>query len=399
MPKPILMPQVGQDIKTARIVEWYVKEGDRIKPGDLVAAVESDKATFEVEAFDGGIILRRLFSPGDEAVVLEPIAFIGESDEQNISVPEKSDQKPEKIPASSRVLQSDDKPSDAKILISPAARRAAKMHHIDLFSLKGSGPNGRIIKRDVLNRLHVQEDTAVKEAHIALDNNEIEKEIPFSKMRRQIADRMVYSKQTVPHFYLDCDVNVTRTLAWRENFNKDNKQQVSVNDLLLKATAVTLKKYPRLNAHVLQERLLLLNRIHIGIAVSVDDGLLVPVLEDAGQKSLAQISAESAQIIAKARMGKIKASAAATFTISNLGMYGINHFLPIINPPECAVLGAGKIEKRFVPFENDTIKICSMMNLSLVCDHRAVDGTYGAQFLAELKKILEEGLFTMEDKV
>jgi pyruvate dehydrogenase E2 component (dihydrolipoamide acetyltransferase) len=392
MPKPILMPQVGQDIETARIVEWYVKEGDRVKTGDLVAAVESDKATFELESFDDGIVLQLLFSPGQEAKVLEPIAFIGEARDKPHEVANSTHQetkpKPKPVPPTAKNHGMDRfKPEQgAKIYISPAARRAAKIHQINIASVKGSGPNGRIIKRDILRYVPVMEPPGSAEL--------MAKEIPLSKMRKQIADRMVYSKQTVPHFYLSCDINMSNALAWRTKYNTEKDQKISVNDLLLAATAAALKKYPKLNAHVQEGRILLQERINIGVAVSSEEGLLVPVLEDVDKKSLEQISLESAQIVAKARGGRIKAAAPATFTISNLGMYGISHFLPIINPPESAILGVGKIEKKLIPYGDDGIKICSMMNLSLVCDHRAVDGTYGAQFLAELKHVLEEVLFT-----
>lgn len=390
MAKPILMPQVGQDIETARILEWYVEEGDYVKNGDLVAAIESDKATFELESFEEGTVSQILYRAGEEARVLEPIAFIGEQED-----------KPEKIPAASKPEELKKEKSKTlpppvikeqrlKLFISPAARRAAKIHDINPETVKGSGPNGRIIKRDILN---VSSGIAAGLS----ENSSGEEEIFFSSVRQKIAVRMAASKQTIPHIYLSCEVNMNSCLDWRINILTTTGQKISVNDLLLAAAAMTLKQYPNLNAHVFSDRIKRQARINIGIAVGTDKGLLVPVLEDVDKKSLAEISTLSKQIITKARSGRIKATVAASFTISNLGMYGITHFLPIINPPECAILGVGMIEKKLIPFEQDSIKICSMMNLSLVCDHRAVDGIYGAQFLAQLKKILEEVLFTRDN--
>lgn len=397
MAKPIIMPQVGQDIDTAIISEWRIKENDRVKKGDIIAIVDSDKASFEVEAFESGTVLKILYEEGDEAKVFEPIAYIGEPGERLKEA--KIDDKRTVETDNSQENQKDIELKvirKSKVFASPVARRIAKKYKIDLSKILGSGPGGRIIKRDVIAVIpNGREEEAVVREKEPVETPELtsiskkDLEIPFPKIRQKIADRLVQSKQTIPHFYLFRDIDMTAALAWRSAYNQTAQTKVTVNDIIMKAVASALSKFPKMNAHVANNKLILRNNINIGVAVSVDNGLLVPVIANADQKDIQEISRISRKNAEGAKKGILKVQSSGTFTISNLGMYAINGFLPIINPPECAILGVGSIEKRVVPFENNCIGIRDMITLSLVCDHRAVDGTYAAQFLNTVKNQLE----------
>ncbi len=399
MAKAINMPQVGQDLETALIVEWRVKEGDKVKKGDVVALVESDKATFEVEVFEDGTVVSILFKEGEEAKVFAPIAYLGEAKEE----PPTAKATPA-APTSPATIVRPDAPSSAhaiageKVFSTPSARRLAKEHSIELKNVTGTGPNGRILKQDILAAISTATLQPAKEAPrqivpqiepIVPPSAEPEDRIvPFTKIRQRIAERLLQSKQTIPHFYLFMDMDVTAALAWRNAFNTSSDVKITVNDLIVKAVALALRKHPNINAHVEQDRLIIRKDINIGVAVSVEQGLLVPVIAKADQKALLSISKEIREATEGAKRGVLKAQAAGTFTVSNLGMYSIDAFLPIINPPECAILGVGQAQKRLVSMENNTIGIRDMLTLSLACDHRAVDGTYAAQFLDSIRGFL-----------
>jgi len=214
-------------------------------------------------------------------------------------------------------------------------------------------------------------------------------EIPFSAMRSRIAERLLLSKQTIPHFYLFRDVDCTALAARRAALNQRQENRISWNDLIVRAVALSLEKFNRLNAHVKNDRLVLKQDINVGIAVAVDDGLLVPVIEKANQKSLAEVAVFSRQVVEAARAGLQKAARPGTFTVSNLGTSGVDRFVPIINPPECAILGVGSIQKRPLAI-GDGVFVREMVTLCLACDHRAVDGAYAAEFLNALKARLED---------
>jgi pyruvate dehydrogenase E2 component (dihydrolipoamide acetyltransferase) len=391
MAVPILMPQIGQDLETGKIVEWRVHENQPVKKGDILAIVESDKATFEVEAYESGIVLSILHPAGDEANVFSPIGYIGQPGEtapkgSNGDGKNSSDhdsQMPntvvEKSIAASITVE--------KHFASPTAKRMAKERGLDCNQMQGSGPRGRVIKRDVLAFIPKTD----KAAPILSDLHQVAtagQPLAFSKMRRIIAERMTHSKQTIPHFYLFTEVDMTLAQAWRNAFNLQQRTHITLTDLLIKTTAEALVQFPKLNAVVEGEQLRLKKEINIGIAVSVEDGLLVPVVAQADQKSIQEIS-DLAKKNAEAARRNVIGNIPGTFTISNLGMYRITGFLPIINPPEVAILGVGCIDKQLKPLDLQTIAIREMMQLSLVCDHRAVDGVYGAKFLDAVKTRLE----------
>jgi pyruvate dehydrogenase E2 component (dihydrolipoamide acetyltransferase) len=426
----INMPQVGQDLETARIIEWHYQIGDEVREGDILATVESDKASFEVEVFASGIVLDLLFNEGDEAAVLKPIAVIGQKDEKTAKAPtppevlDTVNEQPNKPEKPIEVFRAPNQ--NGKLFASPSSRRVASENKLHIGEISGTGPGGRIIKKDVLSFLEakpkapkatplakkIASDIGVecqsvpgsghegrvmkkdilslvvpqKSATITPDAGDTV--IYFDKMRKRIAERLSFSKQTIPHYYLFMDVDFSCVLAWRKTTNEKLGSRISVNDIIVKVVADALRAFPDINAHVDDEKIVVKADINIGVAVSTPDGLLVPVVPDADQLNLGQINEISRKNAEDARRGVINFTKPGTFTISNLGMFGINRFLPIINPPECAILSVGSIEKKVVPAENG-IKIIDNLTLGLACDHRAVDGAKASQFLVKLKGLIE----------
>lgn len=400
MTKSILMPQVGQDLTEGRVIAINVKVGDRVKKGDIVAEVESEKATFEVEAFEEGAVTEVCFGEGEMAIVLEPLIVLDGAASNGVvsKTASSTDDKANaegKTPATS---QSDLSlvPSSTKPRSTPLARRIMKQHGIDVGTLTGSGPGGAIVQRDVEAAIAAKGTGTASAPNavppqaqqtISISAREGDTVIEFSRMRQVIADRLQLSKQTVPHFYLQTDVDVTHLLGRRAERNAAGSTKISVNDVIIQAAALCLREYPNLNAHVAQSSLTVKAGINVGMAVSVDDGLMVPVLGNADRLSLAEIADQSREAADNARRGISKSASAGTFTISNLGMFGVEVF-PIINPPEAAILGIGDIRKE-PKVIGAGIAIRSVMRLVLSADHRAVDGAYAARFLAQLKKDLE----------
>jgi len=386
---PILMPQVGQDLETAIIGEWLVKVGDFVKKGDVIATVESEKAAFDVEAFEAGYILKLLYEVGDEARVLEPIAWLGEKNEvPELTAPEMAPAEPSVLVTEAGVLsrQSGAPVTPARIFASPSARRIAREHEIDLRQVTPAVAPPRIIKQDVENYLAAGDSVA----SIAPSSDTADLVRPFSKMRQVIADRLVQSKQTIPHFYLFLDVDLTGVVNWRREFNQTATHKISLNDLIVAATARALRQFPQLNGHVRGQEFIQRRDVNIGVAVSLEAGLLVPVIPRADQMTLSEISRISKKLVESARSGSLGTSASGTFTISNLGMHAINAVLPIINPPECAILGVGQIEPRVVPVAASAIGIRDYVTLTLAGDHRVVDGSDEARFLNQIKSNLED---------
>ncbi|UCD48510.1 MAG: 2-oxo acid dehydrogenase subunit E2 [Phycisphaerales bacterium] len=376
MAQAVLMPQVGQDIETAILVEWTAQVGDAVKPDDVIALVESDKATFEVQALEAGVLLKQLLGEGEEGKVLEPIAWIGQPGEQiepDIGADESSP-KPE-APQIESVAPAASMPSEGEhVAVAPAARRIARERGVDLSTVTGTGPGGRILKEDVL---------------AAAAQRPSSEGVVFSKLRRKVAERLTYSQRNIPHFYLYVDVNMSEALKWRRNYNQEAAVKATITDMIVQAVGRSLTRFPKLNAHVADDKMILHQDINIGIAVSVEDGLVVPVLARADTLSLEQISQQVRENAEGARGGVLRPQATGTFTISNLGMHGVGMFLPIINPPECAILGVGAVTKRPYVTDATELRVAEVVTLALACDHRAVDGTYAAAFLDELKQILE----------
>jgi len=381
--KPIIMPQVGQNIPSARIIQWRKKEGQEVKKGELVLVVESDKASFEVEADESGILLKVLHQEGEEVEILKPLAYIGQPGEtvkveEAAAKEEPSSERPKARAAPTPEITE----KHIRILASPSARRLAKERGIDLAQVKGSGPGGRITKRDVLAL--AREVVAPEIADISSED----KVVPFSKMRKRIAERLTLSKQTIPHFYLFVEVDMSDALEWRKAAAEKHGTKITVTDMVIKACAVALKEFEKMNAYVEHNRIVIKRGVNVGVAIALDDGLLVAVIPDADKKSVSEISGFSKKNVEAARRGAIISGAVGTFTVSSLGPYGIRGFLPVINPPECGILAVGTIEKRVVPLE-DGPGVRDMMTIALAVDHRAVDGTYAAEFLNRVKHYLE----------
>lgn len=379
----IIMPQVGQDVPSAAIVEWLKKEGDPVKKGEPVLVIESDKATFEVEAPSDGVLLKALFEAGDVVEIFKPVAYVGQPGETPVVVEEEispetaevAEVAPPEATVEAAVTTATE--SDGRILSSPAVRKMAREQGLDLSTITGSGPGGRIIVRDVLSVLEFG----------ARGKSEDRSE-PFTGMRKRIAEKMTLSVRTIPHFHLFIDVDMTRAMEWREQWNARQDSKVSVTDLVVHAAASALKKHPRLNAHVDERSITLKSDINIGVAVSVEDGLLVPVIPNADRHEIGALASASRSAIAAARRGVMESAAPGTFTITSLGMYGIRQFMPIINPPEAAILAVGSVEPRVIALDGKA-QVRQVMTISLAADHRAVDGAYAAQFLKQMKDDLE----------
>lgn len=398
MPNPILMPQVGQDLTEGKLVEWKVKVGDQVAKGDIVAVVESEKASFEVEAFEAGTVLELLYREGDTTQVLSPLLYLGAPGEappangreaNGEAAVAASDVTPDVPPARQAAA--------GRVRSSPLARRLARQGGIDLGALTGSGPKGSIVRRDVVAALAKappsQEAAPPPAAPVARAPEPPpaagdDRDVPFDRMRQVIADRLLLSKQTIPHFYLRAEADVTDLMIRRKAHNEISGEKISVNDILVKVAALILREFPQLNAHVAQDRVILKGEINIGVAVSVENGLMVPVVGATDGRPLAEIAQLLRDYAAAARRGVTKSAAVGTFSVSNLGMYGVE-VLPIINPPEAAILGVGPI-RRQVREHRGGIHLREILALSLAVDHRAVDGAYGARFLSRFVERLED---------
>lgn len=416
----ILMPALSPTMEEGTLTKWLVKEGDRIQSGDLIAEIETDKATMEFEAVDEGIIGKILISEGSEGVkVNSPIAVIldeGEeleaNEEANQTIPvEPKKQKNasegviETKKSSNNVIQT----SHTRIFATPLARRLAKEKGVDLDSITGSGPHGRIVKNDILDVNPTNFDdnqeslegstlrTGVKQVPSSsimdLYSDREFKEIPLSSMRRTVATRLTEAKQNVPHFYLRKEIVIDELLRVRARINAhlaEKSNKLSINDFIIKACALALQTVPMANAVWAEDKILQLKSSDIAVAVSVEDGLFTPVIRDADVKSLSNLSKEMKELAEKARSKKLMPNEyqGGSFSISNLGMFGVDNFDAVINPPHGAILAVGRGAKKPVVNENETITVANVMSLTLSADHRVIDGALGAELLQSISKYL-----------
>ena len=413
----ILMPALSPTMEEGTLAKWLVKEGDKVNSGDLIAEIETDKATMEVEAVDEGVIGKILVYEGQESIkVNEPIAVLlmnGEkltdiSIEDNVleePTPKKNVVKDTKKEAnilpslSQNELISEDtsfKQKDEvlniidsnRIFATPLAKRIAKQRDIDLISLKGSGPNGRILKIDVEN---FKEEKKSQVHNIPLSNNDSEL-IKNSSMRKTIAERLVKSKNEAPHFYLSIDCNIEQLLKARSAINSksNDEYKISVNDMIIKAASATLLKVPKANASWENENTRYFKNTDISVAVAIDGGLITPIIKNVEIKGLLEISYEMKTLAKKAKEGKLRPEdyIGGSFSISNLGMFGIKEFSAVINPPQGCILAIGAGEQRAI-VTNNQISIATMMTVTLSCDHRVVDGAVGAEYLSKFKEFIE----------
>ena len=401
MAKSIVMPQVGQDLTEGELIEWNVQVGDTVKKGDILAVVESEKASFEVEAYEEGVVLKLFYEPGDMAVVLEPLLLLGEEDENvkaaasapSAKAPVGTDQPTEVTEASNGTFSQDASVTRS----SPLARRIAALNGLDIASIQGSGPKGAVVKKDVesaLEQIPSPSAVPVKPPQQAATSqplpamsSEDDVEVPFNKMRQIIANRLLESKQTIPHFYLMAEADVTDLQIRRKAHLEISGEKLSLNDVIVHATALSLLEYPMMNCFVSNTGVLKKAQVNVGVAVSVENGLMVPAIENTPHKTVGEISELIRDYAAAARRGMNKSQAKSTFSISNLGMFGVE-VLPIINVPEAGILGVGPV-KRIVKEHRGGLQGRDVISLSLAADHRAVDGAYGAQFLKSLVDTLE----------
>lgn len=390
MAKPILMPQVGQDLTEGELIELHVKVGDVVKKGDVLAVVESEKASFEVEAYEEGVVLEVLCKVGEMAVVLEPLLILGEAGETLDTPSPAPSTAPEK--SAPAVSQAPHDTGTVGTRSSPLARRIAAMNGLDVTLIKGTGPKGAVVKADVEAAMQTQQAPALVQQPVsspplpmATDADDVEQ--PFNKMRQVIANRLLESKQTIPHFYLMTEADISDLQIRRKAHFDITGEKISLNDVIVHATALTLLEYPDLNSFVSNTGVLKKAQVNVGVAVSVDNGLMVPAIENTPFKSLSEVSSLIREYAAAARRGMNKSQAKSTFSISNLGMYGVE-VLPIINLPEAGILGVGPT-KRVVKEHRGGLQGRDIISLSLAADHRAVDGAYGAQFLKSLVETIE----------
>jgi len=383
------MPQIGQDVVTGVITSWYKKVGDPVKSGEVIATVEGDKAAFDIEADASGVLLQIVIAEGQEGSVLEPIGYIGEPGE----VPPVDSSSALQPAAISSDAAEPIEPGEPKrrggLFASPSARRTAQNMGVDLQDLKGSGPGGRIVKNDVLAAAKKMGTARVSETVPAVEaptggSMAEDSVIPFTRMRRTIAERLTLSSTTIPHFYLFQDIDMEEPLQWREQFNRENSTHFTTTAMAVLAAALTLREFPRLNAHVDNNQLVAKARINIGVATATEEGLLVPVIPDADTKDEKALSLEIQTRTGEARQGRLDASVTSSFTVTSLGMYDTQIFLPIIKPPEAAILGVGAAVPRPVAV-NGLLGVHRVMTVVLACDHRAIDGAEAARFLSSLK--------------
>ena len=454
----IEMPKLSDTMEEGVLSAWLVDEGDSVSAGDILAQVETDKATMDLEAFDDGVLLKKMIDEGDAVPIGEMIAVLGEegedisdlvsdaggaadadtadassedeaaSAEAEASQPESAssetdapaspagdgalaDRTPEPVPA----------PTDAsgtRVKASPLARRVAQEHNLDLSDVTGTGPNGRVVRSDVEAAL--EERTSAPEPaqsapEPAADTAPVPQQPaesvkidvgydtePISQMRKAISRRLAQSKFTAPHFYLTIDVDMARAASVRAELNEraeaQDRSRISYNDLITKACALALQEHPYVNAsyHADEGEIRLYDDVHVGVAVAIDEGLITPVIQHADRKGLTQIAAETRELAQKARDRELQPEEyeGATFTTSNLGMFGIEEFTAILNPPNAAILAIGGIRDEPVVEEGEIVP-GKRMKVTLSCDHRVVDGAVGAQFLDTVRGYLEDPMTMM----
>jgi pyruvate dehydrogenase E2 component (dihydrolipoamide acetyltransferase) len=417
----ILMPALSPTMTEGNLARWLKQEGDRIKAGDVIAEIETDKATMEVEAVDEGILGRILVPAGTQAVkVNDVIAVLVEAGEAVPAAGAAPKAAPVAAPAPAPVaaVPAAAAPAPApaagdRVFASPLARRMAAQAGLDISKIAGSGPNGRIVKADVDTALSrgpapaaapvtAPAPVAAPRPAAPVTITAPHTAIPNSSMRKVIARRLAESKATIPHFYVSTDVEIDALLKIRADLNARSPKdgpgayKLSVNDLVIKATAVTLRRFPNVNAMWTEDAILQLHDVDISVAVSIPDGLITPIVKGADIKGLAAISNEMKDLAARAKTGKLKPEEfqGGGFSISNMGMYGVRDFAAIINPPQAGILAVSAGEQRPV-VKNGALAIATVMTLTLSVDHRVIDGALAAEFLQALKRNIEDPLSLM----
>jgi len=399
MAEVIRMPKMSDTMTEGVIQTWLKKVGDEVKPGDILAEVETDKATMELENFVKGTLLHIGIPDGGTVPVDALIAIVGKKGEDitallsdtSLTQPtEKIVEKVESKEVAQSVKVTESVSSDSRIKASPLAKKIAQEKGINIAALSGSGDSGRIVKRDVENFKDASTSTQKPVSLPTIVGTESFEEVSVSQMRKAIARRLTESKNGAPHFYLTMSIVMDKAIEARKSMNEISPVKISMNDIVVKAVAGALRKHPAVNSSWLGDKIRFNRHIHVGVAVAIEDGLIVPVIKFADNKSIAHISAEVKELADKAKNKKLQPNEfeGNTFTISNLGMFGIDSFTAIINPPDACILAVGAA-KETVILENGQMKVGHVMQVTLSCDHRAVDGAVGSAFLQTLKDYLE----------
>ena len=444
MATKVIMPKLSPTMEEGQLSRWLKKEGDKVSMGEPLAEIDTDKATMEMQALGNGVLRKILIQDGESAPLGQLIAVIGEPDEDISSLlSETGSAEPSKAASTSTPLakpaaseekekaapteaESETKPASApkedsagdggtqsgtavgngnergRLIVSPLAARIAAESGIDLRTVNGSGPGGRIIKRDVEGLVAGKADTAIASdarQRSVTQQSPAEpsayRDVPASEMRRTIAKRLVTSLGPIPHFFLTSEIEMDRAAEMRASINAlDPELKISINDIIIKVAAAALRQHPQVNASFQDKMVRYYEHADIGVAVAIEDGLITPIVRSADQKTLGQIASEVRDLAGRARNRKLRPEEflGATFSISNLGMFGIDEFTAVINPPEGAILAVGAMAPKPVVRENEIV-IRLMMRVTMSCDHRVIDGATGAKFLQTFKKILENPLF------
>ena len=407
MAEVINMPRLSDTMEEGTLAKWFKKVGDTVKEGEILAEIETDKATMEFESFHDGILLHIGIDEGSTAPVDSIIAIIGSKDEDISSLlkntdkkvkeepkPEvKEEPKPEvkeepkpEVKEEPKPVSNNNKPSD-RIIISPLAKSLAKEKGIDISSVKGTGHNGRIIKRDI-DSFKPSNYSQFSQPSPQLTESSYETQ--NSTMRKAIAKRLADSKFSAPHYYLNIELEMDNMISFRKQFIQTQNIKISFNDIIAKAVSLTLAKHPKVNSRWYDDKIIFNEHVHLGVAVAVDDGLIVPIVKFANSKDLPQINSEIKDFAERAKNKKLTPAEieGSTFTISNLGMFGIESFTSIINQPNSAILSIGAIVQKPI-IKNNEVVVGNTMKLTLACEHRTVDGATGSLFLKTLKEYVE----------
>ena len=435
MATKVIMPKLSPTMEEGQISRWLKKEGDKVAMGEPLAEIDTDKATMEMQSLANGVLRKIIITEGQSAPLGQLIAVIGEPDEDiasllsevpAVAAPAPKEAAPEPAPAPAPPApaqqpapqaraaaasvgngrQAPSAPADSgRMIVSPLAARMAAESGLDLRSVQGSGPGGRIIKRDVEAALSQPKAPPAPQYPRAVEPAQFRpatiaaasayRDEPATQIRQTIAKRLVTSLGPVPHFFLTTDIEMDRAAEMRRGINAlDPDLKISINDVIIKVTAAALMQHPEVNASYQEKFLRYYAHADIGVAVAIEDGLITPVVRAADQKSLSQIAAEVRELAERARAKRLQPEeyTGATFSISNLGMFGIDEFTAVINPPEGAILAIGAMTPKPVVRDNEIV-VRQMMRVTMSCDHRVIDGATGAKFLQTFKKILENPLY------
>ena len=418
----VTMPRLSDTMEEGTIATWLKKPGEQVNKGDVIAQIETDKATMDLTAFEAGTLQEILAPEGTTVAIGKPVARIGSGSQpaappaaketgsetpkspaakENVREAPEPTASPKDQPAVSEPTPSRNEreapPENGKVRASPMARHIAAEHGLNLSDISGSGPQGRVVRADVEAALEGESKPAEEKAQTAqAPTTDGDERVQLSQMRRTIARRMAESTRTVPHFFLTTVVDATELGELRKQINAQAEAKISFNDLIVKGAALAVRKVPEVNVSFAEDSLIRHTHVHVGVAVATDRGLIVPVIKDADQKSVGQIGREARDLAERANAGKLQPNeySGGTFTVSNLGMFGVEQFQAVINPPESAILAVGAITRE--PAEhNGEIALRDRLRLTLSVDHRALDGATGARYLQALKSLLEKPMLLL----